>query len=241
MNMKYIVYQTVCKVNNKIYIGVHGTEDPDVFDGYIGNGVDINRPATYADPTTPFQYAVRKYGVKNFIRTVIQTFDNEKDAYKLEEQLVNEDFIRREDVYNLALGGRINVINSIPKKEVHMYDLDGNYIRSFEGVNQAARFVDPNCLTAGHLPRAIKSGHQYHGYQFSYEKVPFMKKLKHRNITTVEKPYVGGKVGRFDDNNNLLEVYPTMTHAVKAGYKNAKLVAQGKRSHCKGFVFKYLD
>lgn len=36
--MKYIVYQTTCKINNKIYIGVHGTEI-DGFDGYIGNGV----------------------------------------------------------------------------------------------------------------------------------------------------------------------------------------------------------
>lgn len=28
MNKKWIVYLTVNKVNNKIYIGVHGTEDP---------------------------------------------------------------------------------------------------------------------------------------------------------------------------------------------------------------------
>ena len=61
--MKYIVYQTVNKVNNKIYIGVHGTEIDD-FDGYIGNGVSIYRPATYMNPKTPFQFAVKKYGIK---------------------------------------------------------------------------------------------------------------------------------------------------------------------------------
>lgn len=32
-----------------------------------------------------------------------------------------------------------------------------------------------------------------------------------------------------------------MTDCVKAGYKNVKLVALGKRNFCKGFVFKYLD
>ena len=37
--MKYIVYKTTCSVNNKIYIGVHCTEDPDIFDGYIGDGI----------------------------------------------------------------------------------------------------------------------------------------------------------------------------------------------------------
>lgn len=37
--MKYIVYKTTCLVNNKIYIGVHGTENPEIFDGYIGDGI----------------------------------------------------------------------------------------------------------------------------------------------------------------------------------------------------------
>ena len=39
--MKYIVYCTTCIENGKIYIGVHKTEDPDVFDGYIGNGIKV--------------------------------------------------------------------------------------------------------------------------------------------------------------------------------------------------------
>jgi hypothetical protein len=68
-----------------------------------------------------------------------------------------------------------------------------------------------------------------------------MKKLKHRNMGTVDKPYVGPKVGRYDLEGNLLEVYNTMTECVKAGYKNAKQVALGKRNQCKGYSFKYLD
>ena len=36
--MKYIVYKTTCLINNKIYIGLHKIEDPDIFDGYLGNG-----------------------------------------------------------------------------------------------------------------------------------------------------------------------------------------------------------
>ena len=32
-----------------------------------------------------------------------------------------------------------------------------------------------------------------------------------------------------------------MTDYVEAGYKNAKLVAQGTRNYCKGYKFKYLD
>ena len=54
-------------------------------------------------------------------------------------------------------------------------------------------------------------------------------------------PNIGPKVGRFDDNGNLLQTYENMTECVKDGYKNAKQVALGKREHCKGYVFKYLD
>ena len=64
-------------VNNKTYIGVHKT-DKDDFDGYIGCGVNINRPATYKKSKTPFQYAVNKYGIDKFIRTTLFTFDNEE-------------------------------------------------------------------------------------------------------------------------------------------------------------------
>jgi hypothetical protein len=44
--MKYIVYVTKnkeSKINgiNRIYVGVHKTEDPNIFDGYIGCGVKI--------------------------------------------------------------------------------------------------------------------------------------------------------------------------------------------------------
>ena len=37
--MKYIVYKTTCQVNGKCYIGKHQTENPDIFDGYLGNSI----------------------------------------------------------------------------------------------------------------------------------------------------------------------------------------------------------
>jgi len=36
--MKYIVYKTTNKINNYIYIGVHKTVNPNVFDNYLGCG-----------------------------------------------------------------------------------------------------------------------------------------------------------------------------------------------------------
>lgn len=235
---KYIVYQTTCKINNKIYIGVHETLTNE-FDGYLGCGVDIYRPSTYKNPKTPFQCAVKKYGIKSFIRTTLKEFDNPQDAYSLEKELVNKDFLQRSDVYNLAEGGEFHDPFWMRKK-VYMYDLDGNFEMEFEGVNQASKYVNPTGPAPGHLPRAIKEGHQFHGHQFSYEKVPFMKKIKRKSAEYVA-PNTGKKVGKFDNNDILLETFNTMTDCVKAGYKNAKQVALGKRNYCKGYKFKYLD
>lgn len=236
--MKYIVYQTICLVNNKIYIGVHGTES-DEFDGYIGNGVNIYRPSTYNKPHTPFQHAVNKYGVNNFRRTTIRTFTCEKDAYKLEENLVSAKFLLRNDVYNLALGGRLPDCAN-PRKKVYMYTLDGKFEREFDSVNSAGRFLNPSA-SGGHLPRAIKNNHAFLGHRFSYIKVDNLSKSKHRNVTTVDRPYIGNPVGQYSDDGKLIKIFPTMTDCVKSGFKNAKLVAQGKRIHCNGYIFKYIN
>lgn len=239
--MKYIVYSTVCKANNKIYIGVHGTTDPEIFDGYIGCGINIYQPGHLRSlKPTPFRNAVIKYGFSNFIRSIIKIFDDEKDAYEFEALLVDEEFVKREDTYNLALGGH-STQHANPKKAVYMYDLDGNFEMEFSGINEAGRYLNHSARGAGHLTRAIKLGHQYLGHQFSYEKLPYMKKLKHRKLNGVAKGNIGPKVGQYDEQGNLIQIFETMTDCVKAGFKNAKQVALGKRAKCKGFIFKYLN
>ena len=76
--MKYIVYLTKNKIDGRIFIGVHGTEDVEIFDGYIGNGVWANQPSSLMYPKTPFQYACKKYGIESFDRTTLYVYGNEK-------------------------------------------------------------------------------------------------------------------------------------------------------------------
>ena len=74
--MKYIVYLTTNTVNNKIYIGVHGTEDPYIFDGYIGNSINIfETNPELKHPKLPFHKAVKKYGYSAFRRITLKVFD----------------------------------------------------------------------------------------------------------------------------------------------------------------------
>ena len=103
--MKYIVYLTTnlkSQINgiNRIYVGVHKTEDPSIFDGYLGCGCYINQPSTYMHPKTPFQYAVKKYGVQAFRREILFIFDNKQDAYNKEAEIVNTDFLKQAHTYN---------------------------------------------------------------------------------------------------------------------------------------------
>lgn len=86
----YTVYKITNLINGKIYIGLHQTMDLD--DGYLGSGLNIRR-------------AIEKYGSENFKKEYIAIFDENEKMYDLEKQLVNEEFIKRTDVYNINIGG----------------------------------------------------------------------------------------------------------------------------------------
>jgi hypothetical protein len=90
-NRYYYLYSITNKVNGNLYIGAHQTTD--INDGYMGSGKVL-------------KYAIKKYGKGNFIKTILQFFTNSVDMFDTEMNIVNEEFIAREDTYNIAIGGR---------------------------------------------------------------------------------------------------------------------------------------
>lgn len=88
---KYYVYKTTNKVNGKIYVGVHKSENIEK-DSYLGSGYILKE-------------AIEKYGKENFERKILFEFDNSVDAFNKEKEIVNEEFVDRDDTYNTALGG----------------------------------------------------------------------------------------------------------------------------------------
>lgn len=138
---KYIVYITKNKkekINgiNRIYIGVHKTKNPNIFDGYIGCGVYVNQPSTYMYPKTPFQYAVKKYGVNSFERQILYIYDNYIEAYNKEREIVNLEFLKLDYTYNACLGG----IHYYNYKSLYQFDLNGNLIKKWEYSKEAYDF-----------------------------------------------------------------------------------------------------
>lgn len=145
--MEYIVYLTTNVINNKIYVGVHGTSDSTIFDGYIGNSINIfTSNPELKNPKIPFHKAVKKYGYSAFKRAIIKVFDNKQDALDLEAEIVNEEFIKRDDTYNITLGGGMPPLVS---KIVYQYDFDGNFIKEWNSLTEAGKSLNVSSSSIG--------------------------------------------------------------------------------------------
>jgi hypothetical protein len=84
--MFYTIYKITNQINNKYYIGKHITKNLD--DGYMGSGKLIRR-------------AIKKYGVENFTKEILEILDDEQSMNNREKELV----VISEDSYNLCPGG----------------------------------------------------------------------------------------------------------------------------------------
>ena len=164
---KYIVYETTNLINNKIYVGIHKTENPDIFDKYLGNGVISTQPYTYMYAKTAFQCAVKKYGPENFRRKTLAVFDTIEEASDLEEQIVNEKFLERNDVYNMVLGGLGGYFIS-NRVRVYQYDKNGNYLSEYESFADAALQLECDYTLISY---AVRKKAKAKGYFWNTDKV----------------------------------------------------------------------
>lgn len=159
--MKHIVYLTTNLVNSKKYFGVHQTDDPETFDGYLGCG--IYAAHRIKNPDTPFQKAVLKYGAESFRRKTLFIFENRDEAYEKEHELVNIEWISRDDTYNVAIGGACSLAPLVP---IYQYAVTGEYITTCESLTEAGNSFG---VSGQNISRAATNKHQSCGYLWSFE------------------------------------------------------------------------
>jgi len=90
--MIYYVYKTTNLNNNKFYVGVK-TNSNHYDDGYFGSGFLLKK-------------AIKKYGINSFKKEILWWCGTPSECFKKEEEIVTENFIKRNDTYNIALGGK---------------------------------------------------------------------------------------------------------------------------------------
>lgn len=88
--MFHIVYLTTNLVNLKMYVGIHSTFN--LNDGYLGSGNTMMK-------------AIKKYGTKNFKRQILHYCLSREEASRIESVIVDANFLKRPDVYNIRFGG----------------------------------------------------------------------------------------------------------------------------------------
>jgi group I intron endonuclease len=144
----YYLYQITNLINHKIYIGVHKTRN--LNDNYIGSGKIIKD-------------AIKKYGIINFRKDIIEFFKTSHDMYEREKEIVTEEFLLREDTYNLRRGGTggFDYINNsgIPKflGKTHTEETKSKqgHVHTFEEKERSAKRMlgnnrNPNIKLKGH-------------------------------------------------------------------------------------------
>ena len=186
--MKYILYQTTNLVNNCIYIGVHKTKTPERFDGYLGNGIYINKPNTYEKSKTLLQQAVKEFGVKNFKRSTIGIFNTYLEAWNAECLVVNDLFLERTDVYNT-----IKASSKSLKDVIFKYSKEGKYIEEI-----VPSLSDGEACLMGYLVED--------SYYVSTVKAPSYDKARKLQI-------VSRSVYKYDSEGKFLQEYKTQEEA----------------------------
>ena len=140
--MFHIVYKTTHIDTGRFYIGIHSTKNLD--DGYMGSGYYIKR-------------AFKKYGKDSFKWEILHFCSTKQESYDLERSIVTEEFLKNNDTYNLAEGGRGHHGVTKRSKIILLYDKELNYIQSFQSATKAAEYL--GCLN-GQVTMACKYSQQ---------------------------------------------------------------------------------
>lgn len=218
MKNTYKVYKYTNLINGKIYIG----QTVDSLEYRAGCNGYKYRKCPY------FYSAIKKYGWENFVVEILQDNLTHEQANELEIKYIKQFNSQDAKVgYNISDGGNTN---SVLRKKLYQYSLNGEYIKEWESLSEARRFynssIDP-------LRNSL-------GYQWSYEKVDKMPPIQNPNNLGVKK-----KVYKYDLDGNFICEYNSISEAAKDNgnsnsFKHISSCCNKKRKSAMGFRWSFM-
>jgi len=241
----HIVYKITNLINNKIYVGL--TSMPLKY--------RWKQHTDYAsmNGTSEISKAIRQFGKENFKCEILETFFTNFFAKAGEiywmDKLQTNYKLYPDKGYNMMPGGNSScdfifneeyyVIKSKKhkgKKQISQYDLDGNFIRTYESLKEATQE-----LGKGNVSRDLfTSNHQVGGFLWRYTS-----KCNDLKI----KPYERQKsrerqINQYDLQGNFIRTFRSLTEAsklLKIGHTKISLVCSQQRKSAGKFQWRYKD
>lgn len=91
--MKHYTYKITNNLNGKYYLGRRTNKD------------EILEQDTYFGSGKRLKLAIKKYGIENFTKEILERFETYEELIEAEKRLITEEIIADPNCYNMALGG----------------------------------------------------------------------------------------------------------------------------------------
>lgn len=101
----HYIYKTTCLITGRYYIGMHSTCN--LNDGYMGSGKRL-------------RYSLRKHGVENHKKEILEFFDSRELLVEAEKKVITADMLNDNMCMNLKAGGEGGLmwLSEIHKKKI---------------------------------------------------------------------------------------------------------------------------
>lgn len=172
-----VIYITTNLINNKKYIG----KDRYNNSFYYGSGTFLKK-------------AIKKHGIKNFKKEILQYCNSVDEMNEAEKYWINYfNAVKSNLFYNIAEGGNCFVTKNHPiksirekqQKSINSYNLNGEYLKTYKSIAEASR--DLKIDNSG-IIKCVKGGiARYKQYIFKYNTGFIEQKIQPYKLSLVGK------------------------------------------------------
>lgn len=206
---------------------------------YIGQSTQIEKrwkEHIWGKGNQPLHKDLKQYGISNFIFEILELC--QQDELLSKEKKWIKYYGTFQNGYNLNDGGDNHeyAIN-ITKKKIFCYDLNGNFIQSYESLSQAERDTKiPN----SNISRAAKNNSRAGKFQWRYSYEPKINPYKRQYKQQKQKQ--GKAVEQYDQNMNYIATYVSALEAERKTGVDASgigMVCNGQRKTAGKYIWRF--